>query len=152
MKRNIILVLFFILLFIISYFRDTGFILINAILTNDPNNYANTPLPNFLTQQSRSILISLKFSLMFLFTVLFAAITIFAVKYLIKKSNYNKPILLLYTILFLLSCVLEIIGQLAHVSNNTLILFRFPAHLSQSAILSFIIIAFVYANKKGKLQ
>lgn len=148
MKRNIILGFLFILLFTISYLRDTSFIIVNAILTKDPNNYANTPLPIFLSQQTNSTLIIIKFLLMIVFSILFAAITIFTVSYLTKQSQYNKPILLFYSILFLLSFLLEIIGKIAHVSSNTLLLFRFPAHLGQSAILSFIIIAFVYANEE----
>lgn len=148
MKRNIILGFLFILLFTVSYLRDTTFIIINAILTKDPNNYANTPLPVFLSQQTNSTLIIIKFISMFVFSILFATITIFTVSYLTKQNNYNKVILIFYSILFLLSFILEIIGKIAQVSSNTLILFRFPAHLGQSAILSFIIIAFVYANER----
>jgi len=106
--RYITFLLLFILTFIVSYFRDTLFILLNAAINHDDNNYANSAVPDFFKQSSKTLL-TLKWILSIAFSFVSMLLTVVAIHLFFKRKSYNQLILFFYVLLGVLTLLCNVL-------------------------------------------
>lgn len=98
-SKTIIFVLLTLLLFSISYARDTLFILLNAAIDKDPINYANTPIPDLLKDMSLSDLKKLKWVMAIVFSALFMLISTFSIHFFFRNRYFTRLTVIIYLVL-----------------------------------------------------
>lgn len=153
-KKKIFVFLFVILVFLISYTRDTLFILINACISNDPNNYANTSIPDYLKQLSVAELKKLKWLLAAIFSALFTLTTTFAIHYYFRNKQFTRLTVLIYIFLGISTLGAELIKYFLNLSQLTISILHTPESIIQSPLVLLVLFSslLIYTEKKIKVN
>ena len=102
--------LFFVLLSILSYFRELIFLSINDLIADNQIHYKGHINVDFLSSYSKSSLIKLKYILTILFTLIFSLITVWGLKLSFNETKPSLIALFLYLLIFTLAFVFLSIG------------------------------------------
>jgi hypothetical protein len=134
-SKNSVFVLLVGLLFCISYARDTVFILLNACMNHEPNNYANTALPEFLKELPVADLKKIKWIMAIAFSAIFMVITSIAIHLYFSDKQYTR--LAVYTYVFLGISVLasELINHIITLPVGLRNIMHAPESLIQSPLV-----------------
>ena len=117
-KRNFIWLLFLILLFVSSYYREVLFRSINAIIDGEDFFYAKTTELPFLKNWTASELNRLKYILTIGFSVLFVLLTTFGLKWSFKSNLAFQISLGLYAIVVLVAGISLLIALITNQFND----------------------------------
>lgn len=102
-KRNFIWLLFLILLFVSSYYREVWFRSINALIGGEDFFYAKTTELPFLKNWASQELYRLKYVLTIVFSLLFMGLTLFGLKWSFTNKLAFQIGLGLYALLILVA-------------------------------------------------
>ncbi len=148
-SKRIALFLLVFALFLVSYTRDTLFIVLNAVIDNDPNNYANTTLPDYLKKMQIADIKKLKWLFAILFSALFMLITTIAVHLYFNTKQLTRIAIGMYVLLGISAIVAELINHFLKLPINYFNLVHIPETLVQSPLLAllFFAAALVFKSK-----
>lgn len=148
--KRIALFLLVIALILLSYTRDTLFIVLNAIIDHDPNNYANTPLPDFLKKMHIADIKKLKWLFAILFSALFMLITAVAVQYYFKNKQFTRLVVIIYLFLGAAAVLAEAVYYFFKLPFSYFNLVHTPINLVQSPLLLLVFFASAFIFKIEK--
>src|SRR5574337_509772 len=118
MIKKIFLLFFLLFLFCLSYTRDTLFILMNAVMLNDPDNYANTAIPDFIQHLNVTQIKQLKWVLAGVFSGLFMLTTSACIHFYFKNKTYTRLSIGIYAALGILALLAELINHYTSPAHN----------------------------------
>ena len=149
-KKKILVTLLFIVIFCLGYIRESFFLVINTVIYDYPFPYNASYIkpPDFLYKMGSTGLISMKWVLTFLFSILFMGVTLLIVNLYFKYKRYNIATFFIYCILLIIAFLIALIGYFIDY-NGFYTISRLIAGLLQSPILSiFLFVAFYISNSK----
>jgi hypothetical protein len=144
--KNIFAGGFVILLFILGYLRETIFLVINSVLKDYPFPYNRSYItpPAFLYDYNESSLLMLKWTLTFVFSALFAVLTLLFIHFYFNNKVYNKITLRIYIMLVGVSLLLSLIGMAFNTFDETYAVSRFVIGLAQYPLIPLILFVLFY--------
>ena len=149
-RKNILTTLFFILLFILGYIRETLFLVVNSVLLKYPFPYNRSYItpPEFLQNLTPDELISIKWLSTFGFSALFCFATAFLIHYYFKRKLFLKITFLLYIGITCFSGTSMLLGYMLNDYNYFYPLARFLMGLLQYPLFSLILFVLFYYSEK----
>ncbi|CAG0952712.1 MAG: hypothetical protein HND27_04705 [Bacteroidetes bacterium] len=150
MAKNIFTTLFFLLIFLVGYFREAVFLVLNTVIHNYPFPYnaVYSKPPNFLYEISTSHLLLLKWVLTGAFSLLFMAFTMGLIHLYFKHKEYNKLVLWVYALLLVVSGFITLLGLITGHFEDVYTFSRFVVGLAQSPLTSLVLFVFIYFKSK----
>ena len=151
-KKKISIFLFILCFFILGYFRNYVFLSVNnrasALYYNEPTFVLSGFLSTF-NKYSYNDLITVKWVLTLLFTLLFTFLSLATVYTIFRTRTYNYLCLGLNIFIFIISIFFILSGKIfSSFSNNGFVISRSLTHLEQSPIITFIIVMAVYYQRR----
>lgn len=138
----------------VGYLRETAFLVINSVLHNYPFPYNRsyvTP-PKFLYTYSDDTLLTIKWVLTFLFSVIFFGFAILLFNFYFKNKSFNKITFRIYFSLLVSSFILSMVGILSNSFDETYSISRFIIGLAQSPLIPLVLfVLFYFKNKPSQI-
>lgn len=141
-SKNITFVLMVLLLFAISYARDTLFILLNAAVEQQSTNYANIPTPDFLKNLDLPQLKKLKWTMAIVFSVSFMFISTIAIHLYFGNRYFTRLVIILYLVLGVTGLAAEL---LKHTVKLPLLISRI-IHIPETIIQSPLVLLLLFSS------
>lgn len=153
MLKNILAGSFVVLLFLIGYIRETVFLVINSVLRNYPFPYNRSYItpPAFLYDINDETLLMLKWMLTFVFSALFAGMTILFIQFYFRNTSYNKITLRIYLMLVGVSLLLSLVGIIFNSFDETYAISRFIIGLAQYPLIPLVLFVLFYFKTKAEI-
>lgn len=149
-KNKIFALVGLLVLFFVSYIRQSLFLVINAIINGDAYNYSNYAPPQWLTDNfSSAQLMTIKWPLTIVFIVLFMGITVLFLNFIFHNKRLNIYVFVAFTFLMLCSFLLYGIGWLSGSFSNWYFWSHQLAMLSQSPLIYMICLPTVWYYQKS---
>lgn len=144
--KNIIAGVLIILLFVVGYFRETVFLVINSVINKTPYPYNTSYIkpPSFLYQYTENELIIVKWLLTFGFSVLFLILALVLFHFYFKNNKFNFLTIFIYVILIFISSVVSIFGLIFNNFDGVYTLSRFLIGLVQSPLIPLVLFVLFY--------
>ncbi len=148
--KNILAAVFLIIVFFIGYLRETIFLVLNSVLNKYPfpfnSSYASPP--DFLYSYSSQTLITMKWVLTFVFSVIFFMVSLVFIHFYFKNRSFNKIIAWTYLFLVGASFLTAVLGILLGNFDETYTLSRFIIGLAQSPLIPLVLFVLFYFKTK----
>jgi hypothetical protein len=144
--KNIIAGVFIILLFVVGYFRETVFLVINSVINKTPFPYNTSYItpPSFLYHYTDKSLIIIKWVLTVGFSFLFMAITLGFIHFYFRTKKYNHFTIIIYMVLITISGLVSISGIIFNNFDEVYTLSRFLIGLVQSPLIPLALFVLFY--------
>jgi len=137
--EKIAAVLLILTIFFLSYARDTSFILLNAAISNEQFNYANTEIPEFFKQLSFAQLKQLKWLMSIGLAGIFMVITTAIIHLYFHNKQFTKLTVMLYLIFGCSALFTEYINYLFKLPTRFSNILHFPQTLIESPLVVLIL-------------
>ena len=149
-KKPVQLIFLSCLIFIVGYYRELFFLVINSVIENSPYvyNVSYVKVPDLLYQLSNSFLINIKWGLTFLFSFTLMCLAIFCVKLFFNSKKNSKLIVIIYLSICFLAVLLYLIGLLFNVLPIIYPISRYLIGLPQSPLLVLLVFSIIYIREK----
>lgn len=149
---KIFTLLFFIILFIIGYIRESIFLVINSVLHNYPFPYnpSYIPPPDYLYSLTTQELINLKWIFTLIFSLLFMLFSWLIIHFIFNSKTYSKVVIYIYTFFISISLLFAGIGILFNCFELLYTPSRFIVGIIQSPLLVIILLAFFFLLNQTK--
>lgn len=134
-SKNIVFAAVLLLLFGLSYARDTLFILINAGIDGKEFNYANMELPPYIKQLSAPDLVRFKWLMAAVFSFLFMLITMGAIEFYFRERQYTRLTGVIYLILGVLAVTVGLLDHIFTLSHRFYAVLHFAETIIQSPLV-----------------
>lgn len=146
--KNIITGGIIILIFILGYFRELFFLILNAVINQVPFpfNRAYVEPPEFLYNYSPEVLIQLKWFLTLFFSLIFLICTLGLVNFFFKSKSYNRLTMLIYITIIIAAFLIYLIGITLNLEDEFYTVSRFFIGLVQYPLFSLILFSIFYFN------
>ncbi len=141
MNRKIGFILVLLLLFCLSYLRDTLIIVINAQLIRESQNYANTMVPGFLTNYTQSGLLRIKWIAEIAFSLLIIGFSILGIHLYFRNKTYSMVLTLFYMITCIYIVLFEFFFRSKSMSFQAQSLLTLPEALIHSPLVLLVLFA-----------
>ncbi len=150
MIKNSITSLLIIFIFLLGYFREMTFLVINSVYnqTPPPYNTAYITPPQFLFQLSNTYLLNLKWGFTLFFSIVFGLSTVLLIHYYFKNKQYNRITILVYISLIVVSTLISVFGIIFHYFETVYTISRFLIGLVQSPLISLVLFVLFYFKTK----
>jgi len=133
------------LLLLLTYFRQNFFLEINAILASEAFDRSNSYwLSDFFNNIPFANLLKLKWGLTMVFSIVMTAVTILSLHFWFKSIHFFKVVGLFYLVLFVVICLLALIGFLTNSFNDIYFALRKLLGLVQSPLPFFTFFTLFY--------
>lgn len=151
-KKILFILILFITLFFIGYYREIFFLVINSVIDNEahPYNVSYIKVPKFLYNYSTNYLLVLKWLLTFLFSFVLMGVTMLMVNIYFKQKVYITYTLFIYLLVIIIAFLLYVVGVVFHLDKILYPLSRGLMGIVQSPIMSLIIIFVFYLRESIK--
>lgn len=152
--KKSVTVFLFLICFAIGYARETIFLVINTVIHDYPvlNNTSYLTPPEFLYNIDPQQLMSAKWILTFIFSIIFMSITLLIINFYFKSKTFNKITLIINFTLFVFALIISLIGISTNHFDEFYPISRFIAGLLQSPLLTFAIFTLLYFINKNTIQ
>lgn len=146
LSKNIIAGVFIILLFVVGYFRETVFLVINSVINKNPYPYNTSYItpPSFLYEYTDRSLILLKWLLTFGFSILFMLLALGFLHFYFRTKKYNQFTIIIYLVLIAISGLVSIFGIIFNNFDDVYTLSRFLIGLVQSPLIPLALFVLFY--------
>jgi hypothetical protein len=142
--------MFFLLTFLVGYFREAIFLVINSVIHNNPFPYNSVYLkpPDFLYEINIQHLLQLKWFLTVAFSLLFMGLTVGLVHFYFKNAKYNKLVISVYILLLSVSGIITSLGLVTGYFEDVYTFSRFIVGLAQSPLTTLVLFVLFYFKFK----
>lgn len=149
-SKNISFILLALLLFSLSYARDTLFILLNASIEQLPTNYANTTSPDFLKNLSLPELKKLKWAMSIVFSALFMLISTISIHLYFRDRYFTRLTVIIYIILGVGGLGTELLKYTVKLTPLVARIVHVPETIIQSPLVLLVLFTsfFLYNNRE----
>jgi hypothetical protein len=152
-RTTILFLLFAICFFTLGYFRNYIFLTVNDRASSVYYNTPSPPMTGIFTifqSYNYNTLVTAKWVLTFLFTLLFTGLSAFSMHVVFHQRKYTNICLVFNGLIFALSLLFIAAGKMIYVfANYGFNISRSLAHLEQSPIITIILLLAVYYHKQS---